>query len=62
MCVSFTITLRQQNKTEREPVLRRLRATTLGFCLWVIITETHIKLEKTTSSVLSVNLIHLWIK
>ena len=45
-------------KTEREPVLRRLRITFLGFCLRVIITEKHIHLEKTTSSVLSVILIN----
>ena len=31
---------------EREPVLRRLRATPLGLCLSVIVNETHIILEK----------------
>ena len=65
MCVSFTITLRQKPKEvtssrhrtrqrEREPDLRRLRVTPLGFCLRVIVNETQINLEKTTSCVISV--------
>ena len=44
---------------EREPVLRRLRVTPLGFWLRVIVKETHIDHEKTTSSVLYVILINL---
>ena len=44
---------------QREPVLRRLRVTPLGLSFRVIVNETHINLEKTTSSVLSVILINL---
>ena len=47
------------NYTEREPVLRRLRVTFLGFCLRVIVNEILIDLEKTTSGVLSVILLNL---
>ena len=47
------------NSTERELVLRRLRVTPSGFCVRVIVNETHINLEKTTSRVLSVILINL---
>ena len=70
MWVSLTITLRQKpkgvtrsrrgNKQTIEPVLRRLPVTHLGFCLRVILNETHINLENTTSCVLSVILINLW--
>ena len=75
--ISYTITLRQnpkgvtrsrirtdslQNqKTERELVLRRLRVTPLGFCLRVIVNDKHINLKKTTYCVLSVILINLWL-
>ena len=64
ICVLFTSTLRQKLKrvtrnTKRKPVLRRLHVTSLGFCLRVIVNETHTNLEKTTSSVLSVVLINL---
>ena len=34
-----------QNKTYREPVIRRLRVTPLGFCLRVIMNETDINLD-----------------
>ena len=37
------------NSVEREPVLRGVRVTPLGFCLRVIVNETYINLEKTTS-------------
>ena len=40
---------------EREPVLRRIRITPLGFCLTVIVNENPLYLEKTTCSFLSVN-------
>ena len=43
---------RRRKKTEREPVLRRLRVTHLGCFLMVIVNETHRNLEKTASSVL----------
>ena len=43
-----------------EHVLRQLRETTLGFLLRVIVNEFHTKVEKTTSSVLSVIFIKLW--
>ena len=36
--------------------------TSLGFCLRVIVNETHINLEKTTSTVPSVIFINLWVK
>ena len=59
---SFTITLRQKPRgvsrsrrritRQREPVLHRLRPTSLGFCFRVI--------EKTTSNFTSVILINLW--
>jgi len=41
-------------QVEREPVLRQLRVTPLGFCLRVIVHETNINPEKSTSSVLFV--------
>ena len=46
---------------ERDPVLRQLRVTPLGFCLRVITycKKILINLKKTTSSVLSVILINL---
>ena len=34
-------------KTEREPVLRRLRETPLGCCLRIIVNEFHPNLENT---------------
>ena len=39
---------------EREPVLRRMRLTSLGCCLRVIVNEKPLNLWKTTSSFLSV--------
>ena len=48
-------------KTDREPVLLRLRVTLLGFCLWVIVNEKPLNLEKTTISFLFVILINLYI-
>ena len=58
--VSFTITLRQKPKEVTRSrrrtgflfvfVLRRLHLTPLGFCLRVIVNETHRNLENTTSS------------
>ena len=48
------------NSTERESVLHRLRVTPLSFCLRLIVNENPQNLEKTTSSVLSVILIYLW--
>ena len=39
---------------KRGLVLRRIRVTPLGFCLWIIVNEKPSNLEKTTSSVLSV--------
>ena len=70
LCVSFTITLRQKPKKVTRSrrrtgflfvfVLRRLHVTPLGFCLRVIVNETHRNLENTTSSVLTVILINLW--
>ena len=63
---SFTITLRQNPRgvsrsrrritTQRKPVLRRLRENPLGCCLWVIVNVFHPNLEKTTFSVISINL------
>ena len=47
---------------QRESLLHRLRFTPLGFYLRVFVNETHINLEKTTSSVLSVILINPWVK
>ena len=47
---------------EREPVLRRLCVTPLGSYLRVIVNEFHPNLEKTTTSVLSVIFINLWVK
>ena len=44
---------------QKEPVLRRLRETPLGFCLRVIVKKFHPNLEKTKSSVLSFILINL---
>ena len=41
-------------QVEREPVLRQLRVNPLGFCLRVIVNETNINPEKSTSSVLFV--------
>ena len=49
------------NSTQREPVLRRLHITPLGFCLRVIVNERNTNLENTTFSVLSVILTDLWI-
>ena len=49
-------------KTDREPVLRRLRETPLGCCLRIIVKQFHPNLKKTTSSVLSVILINLWLR
>ena len=49
------------NFTEREPILRRLRVTPLGFCLRVIVNDIHINLEETMSSFLFVILIYLCI-
>ena len=70
LCLTFTITLRQQpkgitcsgcrTKTGRKPVLRRLHLAPLGCSLRVIVNVTHRNLEKTTSSVLPLILIHLW--
>ena len=70
-----TITLRQtakrvtrmvrritrQRVETRESVLRRLNVTPLGVCLRVIVNKKPLNLEKTTSSVLSVSLINLWV-
>ena len=42
-------------------ILRRLRETPLSFCLRVIFNEFHSNLEKTTSIVLSIILIILWL-
>ena len=41
-------------------ILRQLRETPLGCCLWVIMNEFHPNFEKTTSSVPFVILINLW--
>ncbi len=46
--------------SKKEPVLLRLRVTPLGFSQGVIVNETHINLEKTTVSVLSVILFNQW--
>ena len=46
------------NSTQREPVIRRLRVTLLGFCRRVVVNEAYINLEKTTSSFQSVILIN----
>ena len=46
-------------KTDREPVLRRLRETPLGYFLRVIMNEFNPNLEKTTNSALSVVSINL---
>ena len=72
MCVTFTITLRPQPKGVKRSrrrtdslsvfFLRRLYITSLGCCLRVVVNVTHRNLEKTTSCVLSVILIHLWYK
>jgi len=43
-------------------ILRRLRETSLGFCLRVIVNDFHSNLEKTTSRVLSVIIINLCFK
>ena len=43
-------------------IQRSMRATPLGFCLRVIVNETYINLEKTTSIVPSVILINLWLQ
>ena len=61
----FTIPLRQKPKGVtrsrhriarlREPFLRRISLNLLGFCLGVIVNEKPLDLEKTTTSVLSVN-------
>ena len=64
---SFTIILRQ--KPEGVPRRQRwitrqresMRVTLLGLCLRVIVNEKLLNLEKTTSSVLSVLLINLWV-
>ena len=45
---------RSRPRTEREPVLRRLLETSLGFCLRVIVNEKPLNLNEATSSVLSV--------
>ena len=44
-------------KTERNPVLRRMHITPLGYCFRVIVNEKPLNLEKTTTSVLSVLLL-----
>ena len=44
-------------KTERKPVLRRMRVTPLDLCLRVIVNEKPYNLEKTISSDLSVLLL-----
>ena len=59
--ISFSLTLEPDiygydNKAEREPVLR-MRVTSLGPCLRVIVNANPLYLEKTTSSVISVLLL-----
>ena len=44
-------------KTEREPVLRCMRVTSLGLCLRVIVNEKPLNFEKTTYNALSVLLL-----
>ena len=56
------LSLSLELQAEREPVLRRLCVTPLGFCLRVIVKEKYMNFEKTTSSIISVisiNLRHL---
>ena len=59
---SMVTRIRQITKTKKEPFLCRLRLTPLGYCLRVIKNKTHTNLEKTTSSVLSVILINIWLQ
>ena len=59
MCVSCTITLRQKLKGDTRS---RRRTVSLSVEIQDILNETHINLEKTTSSVLSVILINLWFR
>ena len=63
---SFIITLRQKprgvSRSRRRTGFLFLRETPLGFWLRVNVNEFHPNLEKTTSSVLSVILINLWVR
>ena len=56
----FQLSLGLNRVAEREPVLLRLRVTPLGFTQGAIVNETHINLENTTVSVLSVILFNQW--